>query len=298
MGWRCARGRGTLSIVAFRPPIDVFDYLDYRAYLRDYYEAKKAEGRGFSFRAFSKSAGLGAPNHLKRVMEGERNLTPEMAVRFAETLGLKDEGTRYFIDLVAFNQAKRGSERDAAYHRLTGSRGYRKAQRIDVAHAAYHSTWYLPAIREMVIRQDFSEDPQWIAERLWPTIRPYEAQRALATLLELGLLRRDESGKLVQGETVVTTGAETRGLHIRTYHKIMMERAAEAMEIVPSPLRDMSALTFCVGEDGLRKIKQRIQRFRQEIIALCAEEQHGEQVVQLNMQLFPLTTRRSDEETP
>ncbi|MCB9620237.1 MAG: TIGR02147 family protein, partial [Sandaracinus sp.] len=47
--------------------LDVYGYLDYRAYLRDFYETKKAAGRGFSFRSFSKRAGLKSPNYLKLV---------------------------------------------------------------------------------------------------------------------------------------------------------------------------------------------------------------------------------------
>ena len=56
---------------------DVFDYLDYRAYLRDYYAYAKSARRGFSHRTFSRRAGLGSPNHLKRVMEGRQNGQPE-----------------------------------------------------------------------------------------------------------------------------------------------------------------------------------------------------------------------------
>ena len=50
----------------------VFRYLDARAFLGDYYKAKKAERRAFSFRAFSRRAGLKSPNHLKRVIDGDR----------------------------------------------------------------------------------------------------------------------------------------------------------------------------------------------------------------------------------
>lgn len=285
-----------LRLVAFKPPIDVFDYLDYRAYLRDYYEAKKGERRGFSYRAFSKQAQLRSPNHLKRVTDGERNLTPTMAARYGEVLGLGGDAARYFADLVAFNQAKSSPERDAAYQRLTGFRGYRKAHKLDLAHAAYYSTWYLPAIREMVARPDFREDATWIAQRLVPSIPAADASRALEILLELGLLVRDDGGKLSQGEAVLTTGAETRGHHIRTYHAAMMERAAASMDLVPAAQRDLSSLTMCVGEDGLRKIKERIKRFRQELIALATEEDEPDQVIHLNMHLFPLSSRRADEE--
>ena len=86
-----------------RSPVDVFRYLDYRRFLADYYRARKA--RGFSYRAFSRAAGLGAPNYLKLVIDGQRNLTAAMAARFAHACGLSGEGADYFAQLVEFNQA-------------------------------------------------------------------------------------------------------------------------------------------------------------------------------------------------
>ena len=68
--------------------IDVFEYLDYRAFLRDLYLERKERGRGFSYRAFSRRAGLKSPNYLKMVIDGIRNITPAMAERFARALGL------------------------------------------------------------------------------------------------------------------------------------------------------------------------------------------------------------------
>src|SRR5262245_54761071 len=105
---------------------DVFEYLDYRAFLRDVYVHRKAESRGFSFRAFSRRAQLRSPNYLKLVMDGERNLSPQMAERFARALGLDDEASAYLVDLVAFNQATTVGERTASYARLTSSARYRQ----------------------------------------------------------------------------------------------------------------------------------------------------------------------------
>ena len=124
--------------------IDVFDYVDYRAYLRDFYRAKKAESRAFSFRQFSRRAKLKSPNALKRVMEGDRNLTREMARKFARACGLEGDAREYFEHLVDFEQAKTVAERDAAYAELSGFRRYRQAHKLEVAHAAYHSHWYIP----------------------------------------------------------------------------------------------------------------------------------------------------------
>src|SRR5690606_36868144 len=148
------------------PELDVFQYLDYRALLRDWYQAHNSDGRSFSFRAFARRAGLKSPNYLKLVMDGERNLTPQTAERFAKGLGLEGDGASYFIDLVAFNQAATLTERNKQYARLTSFRGYRKAHKIDLAHAAYHSASYMPAIREMAASPSARGEPDWIAERL------------------------------------------------------------------------------------------------------------------------------------
>jgi uncharacterized protein (TIGR02147 family) len=274
-----------------RPPtIDLYAFLDYRAYLREVYAAKKAEGRGFSFRAFSARAGLGAPNHLKRVMEGDRNLSNETALRYARALGLNPTETAYFADLVMFNQASTDGERNSALDRLSRSRGYRRANRLELAHAAYHAAWYYPAIRELAAVVGFQCDPAWIAQRLLPPITPADAAKALDVLFDLGLLVKEEDGRVVQGEAIVTTGAETRGLHVRNYHRAMLERAAESLALVPAPARDISAITFATDDDTLELVKRRIQAFRQELVAFVAERPGGTRVAHLGMQLFPLTS--------
>jgi uncharacterized protein (TIGR02147 family) len=270
-----------------RSPIDVFRYLDYRAYLADYYRAKKS--RGFSYRAFSRAAGLGAPNYLKLVIAGQRNLTPAMAARFATACGLGGEAAQYFEQLVAFNQARTSEQRNRSYARLLAFGRYRRGHKLELAQSAYHSTWYLPALRELVASPAFREDPDWIADMLWPKIKPSEARQALDTLLELGLLDRDPHGRLRQRDAVVSTGPETVGMHVANYHAEMMRRATAAIELVPAPSRDISALTFCVGPDGLARLKQRIQEFRRELIELVESETDRGQVVQLNLQLFPLS---------
>ncbi len=280
---------------AARAAVVVFDYLDVRAFLRDTYTARNAAGRPFSYRAFSMKAGLRSPNHLKRVIDGERDLTPEMAVRYATALGLDGPAAAYFCDLAAFSRAKTSAEKNAIYQRLGVFREYRRAQRLELAHADYHANWYVPAIRELALRPDFRPDADWIAARMVPAIRKAEAEQALETLLALGLLIRSPDGGVEQGTAVVTTGPETRGLHIGNYHRAMMVRAAAAIDLVPAPQRDVSSLTFCVGPGRLAEIKERIRQFRKEIIALASEETAGDQVLQLNLQLFPLSSSRAAE---
>ena len=278
-----------------RSAIDVYAFRDHRALLRAYYEAKKAEGKGFSYRAFSRRIGVSSPNHLKRVIEGERNLPPETASKYAAAMGLEDEAAQYFLDLVAFGQAKTATERSHHYERLRGARGYKRAQKLDLQHAAYHKHWYIPAIREMAGGEDFRAEPRWVASRLLPPITVREATAALRTLTSLGLLA-ERDGRLVQADAVLTTGAETRGVHIANYHRAMLERASASIDLVPAAERDLSAVTFTVPADHVSALKERISAFRRELLAEFDQTGPGARVLQLNLQLFPLTI--ASEETP
>jgi len=277
-----------------RQGVEIFDFMDLRRYLRAYYDDKKATSRAFSYRAFSRRAGLKAPNHLKRIIDGQRPLTEQAAVRYADAIGLQGDRRQYLVDLAAFARAPSLEARRVAHERLLSYRRVRQAHRLEAAHAAYHAHWYVPAIRELATTPVFSEDPQRIAETLLPRITKRQAAEALATLEELGLLVRGPDGRLVPGEAVLTTGPETRGLHIGVYHRAMLARAGEAIDLVPREERDISSLTFGCSDATLLEVKERIVAFRKELIGLLADQQDGDRVVQLNLQLFPLTRRSSE----
>src|SRR5262245_41198600 len=108
------------SIRAPRCPIDIFDYRDYRVFLADYYQRRKP--RGLPYRAFSRAAQLGAPNYLKLVIMGQRNLTPRMAARFAAACGLSGPAASYFEQLVAYNQASSPEEQQECAAALSACR--------------------------------------------------------------------------------------------------------------------------------------------------------------------------------
>ena len=88
---------------------------------------------------------------------------------------------------------------------------------------------------------------------------------------------------------------ETVGIHVANYHRAMMVRAAESIDLVPSDDRDISSLTLGVGQGGLARLKERVQRFRRELLELSLLEDEPERVVQLNFQLFPLSKARPED---
>jgi uncharacterized protein (TIGR02147 family) len=277
--------------VASGSSVHVFEYLDYRQYLRDFYASQKASSKSFSHRAFSRRAGLRSSNYLSLVMKGERDLSSEMAPRFAKACGLVKSEADFFCDLVAYGQAKSTDEKQRFYERLARFRKFRDAHRLIGEQTAYHAHWYMPALRELVTLPGFSEDPSWIASTLEPPISERQAAEALQTLCRLGLLVRGARGKLQQAQALVTTGPGPLGHQIFVYHHGMIDLAKRALDHLPREERDISSITLCVAEAHLPVLKERLRAFRQELLELAELEPRPERVVQLNFQMFPLSRR-------
>jgi uncharacterized protein (TIGR02147 family) len=269
----------------------VFEFVDYRAYLRAYYEAEKARRPAFSYRYFARRAGQASPNFLKLVIEGKRNLGKESVSAFATALDLDKEEATFFADLVAFSQSTTQEEKNRYFSRIAASRNFRKAGRIDGELFEYLSHWHIPAIRELTAKSDFREDPKWIAAQLRPAITAREAAHALKVLLNLGLIRRLPDGRIERGEPSWTTGHEVQSFAVVNYHQEMLTRAIEAMTTVPQAERDVSSLTVCIKASTVAEIKRRIHAFNEELLALCDSDTEPEIVFQIGLQCFPLSRK-------
>ena len=269
--------------------VNIYGFLDYRALLGALYAHKKQHEYGFSHRAFSRRAGLKSVNLLKLVMDGQRNLSPAVAERFAVALGLRGHAGEYFCELVRFNQARSARERASAHERLSKLRPERALRLLDEQHAAYCAEWYIPAIRELAARADFRADAAWIGRTLRPKVSKARVEKALTVLVGLGLLAPDESGVPRPVDSLLSTGFSPLGHHIAGYHRAMLERASAAIDLFPRDERELGALTLCVDPALLPEIKQRLQSFRHELMRFAESRGQRSQLLQVNFQMFPLS---------
>ena len=148
------------NIVDTRP--NIFEYVNYRDYLKDFYKHEKSANPNFSHRYFVKRAGFSSPVQLYRVTEGKRNLTRESIHKFVQGLGLGKREQQYFEILVSFNQAKGPEAKRYYLELLNNMRKEKVGTPLDEGKFEYLSKWFYPAIRELVYLQDFHDDPEWI----------------------------------------------------------------------------------------------------------------------------------------
>lgn len=273
-------------------PPSIYDFLDYRQFLRSFYEAEKARLPAFSYRYFARKAGFSSPNFLQLVIEGQRNLGKDSVERFVKALKLPAEEANFFRDLVAFNQAKNISEKNLYFEKVVQSRRFQVWRKLDGALLEYLRHWYYPAIRELAGRADFRDDPGWIADQLWARVSREEIARALGVLESLQLLVRGPDGRLSRGEPTVSTGPEARGaakVVAAAFLRQMLERASESIDAVPPERRDVGSITVAVKKETIPELQERIRKFRRELLDRCDQDRDPTEVYQVNIQLFPLT---------
>ncbi|MCI6872759.1 MULTISPECIES: TIGR02147 family protein [Hallerella] len=267
---------------------DVLQYTNYRVFLHDYYAYKKSTSAVFSLRFFAAKAGLSSHAHLKLVMDGKRNITKNTVVKIIQGLNLADERATYFENLVFFNQAKTDKEKAFYYGKLVKSTPGSRLHKMDQAHFRIFTEWYHSVIREMVELRGFNPAPEWISRRLGGTITPAQAAESLNLLSSLGLISRTANG-YSQAQSLITTDDEVSDLLVKQYHRQMLDQAKDSMENVPAEKRDISAVTFAIQRKDFPALKKHLQLMRKELLDFSSESGTGEDVVQVNIQLFPLT---------
>ncbi len=119
-------------------PPNLFNYFDYRHFLRDWLVSAK-KNYGFSYRVFSRRAGLKSTSLYKMVMDGDRDLIEGSLHKFLEGLSLSVKEKEYFAALVLYNQAKSQEHKERHLARIrslrervkeTGEESFRVALRL------------------------------------------------------------------------------------------------------------------------------------------------------------------------
>jgi uncharacterized protein (TIGR02147 family) len=276
--------------------VALFDYLDYRQYLRAIFEEKKRESPGFSHRSLMEKMSLQAPGHMLFIMQGKRRLTSSIALRLASYLKFSKKESRYLLSLIRYSDAKTPAEKQYAFEELQQLRQHFS---ILVAPGSYryYEKWYYGAIRAVLDVERITDDYQGLAALLRPAITATQAREAVELLLKLGMIIRDETGALRPTHSSITTGDVWQGAVIHNLQRTFIELSKEALDRFDKKERDISNLTVTVSEESFEIIKKKVAELRSQIMAMACAEQTPDNVLQVNIQLFPLTGLKKGEKS-
>ncbi len=272
---------------------DVFNFLDYREFLKTLQESRKRQGRPAHNADFARRAKLDSPNYWGLILSGKRNLSPLTVQKFSKAAGLSGKAALYFENLVYFNQAKSNDEHEAYFERLqTLARGHNgRAFQLFSSQVAMLSNWYIVAVRELVATDAFIEDEAFIEKRLKGKITKKEARHAINVLLDLGFLRRDEkTGQLIQSDPHMSYRESGANFAIRNLHLQFLDRAKESLVEDAVEERNFTSSTVSFNKSLLSELKREVDEFTNNMcVKYGAPSADSNSVVQINTQIFSLT---------
>jgi len=266
----------------------IFEYLDYRCFLKDWYQYAKSHKKGVSFRWFSARAGITSPVFPKLVMDGSRNLGESGIQAFANAMGLEGKERTFWIHLVGFNQAKTSEQKQEHYSVLSELVYTIPEESLGSSAVRYYSHWYLPILRELVVLKDFKNDWSLIAQWIQPSITAKEAETGVQMLLDMGLIKLDTSNRFVQTKKAITSGSPWSRKVLIEFHKSMLQHSAMAIETFPRELRHVSGMTLGVSQPCYEAILAEFEAFRNRVVSLVHRDQKSDRVMHMGFQLIPV----------
>jgi uncharacterized protein (TIGR02147 family) len=271
---------------------NVYRYDDFRLFLKDSFQRKKAADPDYSYRKFAREAGISNPGYLLDVIIGKRTLSRNAAEKMAKAFGLADAEAEFFRLLVGFGQSKKEMERQAVYQDILYRRNRSRFARLSPHLVKYYQDFHYPLVRCALEAFDFRGDYDALGAIFDPPIPPATLKKCVRDLCEWKLATQGPDGRYTVTESFVEPPA-TMAAMVRRLNREWILQAADAPFKFRPEDRHVSTLMLMVSEGARKALREKIERFRQEVLELVERDAGpASGIMQLSIQYFPKTKRR------
>ncbi len=270
------------------PPPSIFRYFDFREYLRQAYAAEKSRNPVFSHRFIARELGSRSPSFFNDILNGRQLPSMAQSRGFVRLFRMTRKEAEHFEDMVLYAQAKTEKEKAACLAKLVSQTDASGHAVHEMFQKEYFKKWYYAAVRELLGVYDFRGDYAELASLLEPALTIGEALDAIQVLLHLKLIRKASQGRFERTARFMGVLDSSRAECIRPALHASLELAQRALDAHPPASRPFSSLTVGISAEAVARIDREAHAFRQRILEI-ASENDGNQVYQLNLQLFPLS---------
>jgi uncharacterized protein (TIGR02147 family) len=271
--------------------VSLFDYLDYRVYLHDFYEAQKKSNAYFSYRYIGRKTNLDA-GYVVKILQGKLHIPEKYIDGFCSLCKFSPKENLFFRTLIDFNKAKSESQTKRLFEKILTFKSFRQ-RRVDEFQYEYYHKWYYAAVRSLIGIVRFTGDYESLASMLTPRLTVREVKKAVALLEKLKLIHKEPSGEYVLTDKFVTTGESWHTLAVKEFQRETLRLATESLDRHKKGDRDISTVTVAINKNDLVELKERITDFRESILKLASESNDPDGVYQLNVQLFPMAENKA-----
>lgn len=268
--------------------VNVFEYIDYRVFLKDAYDARRKANANFSYRFIASKVGFASPGFFTNVLKGKKDISLKLAHKFAELFKLGRKEKEYFELLVLFNKATGTGEKKDYLDRLLAMRGSH-VKKVEAHQYEYFEKWQYTAVREALALVPFRGDFRALSGLIRPPISIQEARKAVEVLERLGLVKPGPDGVYERTDAVISATDEISRVLLNAYQVQAMDLAKHALDHLPPGTRNFSTLTLSVSGNTYAAMVEELRAFRRRLLEMANNSQDPDRIYQMNFHVFPLT---------
>jgi uncharacterized protein (TIGR02147 family) len=263
--------------------VQIFDFNDYREYLRAWIEAQP--GRGTSGR-LAEAMGI-SPSMMSLTMKGEKNLSAEQATELVEFLTLNDLEADYFFLLLELGKAgshkltqrlQKKQKSLLLQARKISSRVRKDIELSDEQKSIFYSSWLYTGLRNLSACPG-TQDLHKMSAHL---NIPYEVlQPILEFLVENGLCKL-EKGQITYGPQHTHLASDAP--YVNQQHRNWRSKAQQQMDL----RRENDLFYTCpmsLSEEGYEQIRKMLPSFIQQVLKIVGPSE-SEIVACFNIDFF------------
>lgn len=268
----------------YKSTVMIFEYSNYRSYLKTVLVEKNKINPQFSLRAFSRFIQM-SHGQLSMVLQGKKHISEDTALNISHRLQLNEKEADYFCHLVRLESAKTVQSKEFIQKRLESLHPKQTFHTLTLDAFKIISDWHHYALLEMTELDTFKPSSAWIAKRL--QISKTEVELALERLERLELIRK-KNNTWIKTNEFFSVKSDLKNDALKKFHKQILEKALESLDSQEVAERKFGSITMSLDPSKLKEAEKRMQEFRLELAKFLSRGKKTE-TYQLSMQLFKLT---------
>lgn len=265
------------------------DIADYRDFLKDFYDRKKAEMPFYSYRMMGDKLGLDS-SYLYRVLQKKQHLPAHALPAAKDILSLSGREAEYFDLLYSAAVTKDKAKRDEIMEKAVSLRDVDRHS-LQAAELKLLENWWIPVVRAYLDINGGVVNVKQIARDVYPKITEAQAQEAIDTLIEVGLVKKMASGRVALTEAHLTVGGPEKRAAIGKFQKQVLALASDSIDNLPAEERNISTLTLSVDQACFDDLRDMLREFRRLVQKRVDSAKNTDRVMQLSMAFYPVARK-------
>lgn len=268
--------------------INIFNYSDYREFLRDFFDMKKRVNPSWSYGLWSSKLGLNSISSITMVINGQRHAGKKIQKSLITFFKFDEKEAYYFEELIKISKSSK-NDPNLTILMLEQNSELKELREKNTESVDLFFNWKAHCVKELTQLRDFFPSGSWIEKRTNGLIKKDEGKELLDELLKAKFLERSylNGNEIIAPSSTIIPTKEVTKESAHSYHKGLMENSFEAIKKDKNK-RSLHATTLSLSTENIQKAKDIIREFQIEFSEQI-ESSDADEVYQLNIQFFPLT---------